>query len=331
MDLSLLSALLLVFALAMYVMLDGFDLGVGTLLLAQRDEQVRNRMVDAISPTWDGNETWLVLAALTLLSGFPRAYGILIPAFYIPVVLMILSLGLRGVSFEFRHNSAKARRRWDTVFASGSLVAGLSQGLIIGGLIQGVDADLDSFGGSPLDTFSPLCLLTAVTVVAGYVTLGLGWLRLKGDAATRAFAVRYQRRIVPAFLGLTIITAVAAAAVQPKLAVAWHRDPIALASCTVAFTACALAIMWLSRRDAADDRIGFGLALAMMLSAVAAIGLSFFPYVVPFKLTLWEAGSGTASREFILIGALVTIPVILAYNAYAYRVFRGRTPEGGWY
>jgi cytochrome d ubiquinol oxidase subunit II len=331
MNLSLASALLLMFALTMYVMLDGFDLGVGALLLAQRDQRVRDRMVDAISPTWDGNETWLVLAALTLLAGFPRAYGILVPAFYIPIVLMILSLGLRGVSFEFRHNSATARRRWDVVFAVGSLVAGLAQGLIVGGLIQGVDADLDSFGGSPLDTFSPFCLLTAVTVVAGYATLGVGWLRLKGDDATRAFARSHQQWLPLAFLGLTIVAGVIAAILQPNLAVSWSGHRLALSFSLFAFTGCALAIVWFADRSNADDRIGFALALAMMLSGVAALGLSFFPYVVPFRLTLWEAASETASRELLLIGALVTIPVILTYNAYAYRVFRGRTPESGWY
>ena len=222
MDLPLLSGLFLVFALTMYVMLDGFDLGVGALLLAQRDERVRNRMVDAIAPTWDGNETWLVMAALMAFGGFPRAYGILVPAFFIPVVLMLMSLGLRGVSFEFRHNSAASRRRWDVVFAGGSLVAGLAQGLVVGGLIQGVDTDLDRFGGSPLDTFSPFCILTGVTVVAGYATLGVGWLRLKGEDATRAFARSYQRWLPLAFLGLTMITSLVAAgrATQPECVMA---------------------------------------------------------------------------------------------------------------
>jgi cytochrome d ubiquinol oxidase subunit II len=319
------------FALAMYVMLDGFDLGVGALLLAQRDQRVRDRMVDAIAPTWDGNETWLIMAAVTLLAGFPRAYGILLPAFYIPVVLMLLSLGLRGVSFEFRHNSETARRRWDIVFAGGSIVAAVAQGLIAGGLIQGVDTDLDSFGGSPLDTFRPFCLLIAVTVVAGYATLGVGWLRLKGDDATRAFARRHQRWLPLAFLGLTIVAGVVAATIQPALILSWRHHGIALSFCLLAFAACALGIALFAGRDDADDHIGFGLALAMMLSAVGALELSFFPNVLPFRLTLWEAASGTASHAFLLIGALVTTPVVLTYTAFAYRVFRGRTPTDGWY
>jgi cytochrome d ubiquinol oxidase subunit II len=244
---------------------------------------------------------------------------------------MLMSLGLRGVSFEFRHNSATSRRRWDVVFAGGSLLAALAQGLVVGGLIQGVDTDLDSFGGSPLDTFSPFCLLTGVTVVAGYATLGVGWLRLKGEDATRAFARSWQRWLPVGFLALAIITGAIAATMQPNLAVSWRHHRIALSFCLLAFTGCALGIAWFARRDDADDRIGFGLALAMMLSGVVAVGLSFFPYAVPFRVTLWQAASAPSTQEFLLIGALVVTPVILIYSAFAYRVFRGRTPAEGWY
>jgi cytochrome d ubiquinol oxidase subunit II len=330
MDLPLISALFLSFALTMYVMLDGFDLGVGALLLTQRDERVRDRMVDAIAPTWDANETWLIMAAITLLAGFPIAYGILIPAFCIPLILMLLSLGLRGVSFEFRHNSVASRRRWDVVFAGGSLVAALAQGVIIGGLVQGVDLDLDSFGGSPLDTFSPFCLLVGLTVLAGYATLGVGWLRLKGEDATRAFARRYQRWLPLAFVALAIASAMIAAAMQPHLMMSWRGHPAALTVCLLAFVGCALAIVSFAARDDVDDRLGFGLALAMMLSAMTALGLSFFPDIVPFRVTLWGAASPPSTHEFLLIGALVATPVILTYTAFAYRVFRGRTPAGGW-
>jgi cytochrome d ubiquinol oxidase subunit II len=331
MDLPLLSALLLVFALTMYVMLDGFDLGVGALLLAQRDELVRNRMVDAIAPTWDGNETWLIMAGITLFAGFPIAYGILLPAFYIPVIVMLLSLGLRGVSFEFRHNSTTSRRRWDVVFAGGSLVAGLAQGVIVGGLIQGVNVNQNVFAGGPLDTFSPFSILMGVTVVAGYATLGVGWLRLKGEDATRAFARTHQRWVPLVFLGLTIVSALIAATLLPNLIASWRDHRAALSFWFVAFTTCALGIAWLAGRDDADDRIGFGLALAMMLSGVVALGLSFFPNVVPFRISLWNAASDSSSHEFVLIGALVATPVILAYTAFAYWVFHGKTPADGWY
>jgi cytochrome d ubiquinol oxidase subunit II len=331
MNLPLIAALFMLFALTMYVVLDGFDLGVGALLLAQRDEQVRNRMVDAIAPTWDGNETWLIMAGVTLLAGFPLAYGILLPAFYIPVIVMLLALGLRGVSFEFRHNSTTSRRRWDAVFAGGSLVAGLAQGVIVGGLIHGVKVEGDAFAGSPFDTFSPFCILTAVTVVAGYATLGVGWLRLKGEDATRAFARRHQRWIPLAFLALTVITVLIAANAQPHLIVSWraHRDVFSF--CLVAFAVCAVAIVSLAGRDEVDDHVGFALALTMMLSAMMALGLSFFPNIVPFQISLWNAASTSASLEFVLIGALAATPVVLTYTAFAYWVFHGKTPAKGWY
>jgi cytochrome d ubiquinol oxidase subunit II len=330
-DLPLLSALFMLFALTMYVLLDGFDLGVGALLLAQRDERVRDRMVDAIAPTWDGNETWLIMAGVTLLAGFPIAYGILLPGLYIPVIVMVLSLGLRGVSFEFRHNSQTSRRRWDVVFAGGSVVAGLAQGVIVGGLIQGVNVNQDAFAGGPLDTFSPFSILIGVTVVAGYATLGVGWLRLKGENATRAFARTHQQWISLAFLGLTIVAALIGAIVQPNLTTSWRDHRVALSLCVFAFTACALGIAWCARRDDLDDRIGFTLALAMMLSAVVALGLSFFPNVVPFRISLWNAASNSESHAFVLIGALVVTPAVLAYTAFAYWVFHGKTPADGWY
>ena len=221
MDLPLLSALFLLFVLTLYVVLDGFDLGVGVLLFAQRDQRVRDRMVDAIAPTWDGNETWLIMAGITLLAGFPLAYSVLLPAFYLPLVAMLLSLGLRGVSFEFRHHSAHARRRWDAVFGGGSLVAALAQGAIVGGLIQGVRIERETFAGGPTDIFTPFCVLTSVTVLAGYATLGAGWLRLKGQGETRSFAGARLRWLALAFLGLTILTSMAAVDVQPELALTW--------------------------------------------------------------------------------------------------------------
>jgi cytochrome d ubiquinol oxidase subunit II len=330
-NLALLSALFMLFALGIYVVLDGFDLGVGVLLFAQRDQRTRDRMVDAIAPTWDGNETWLVMAGITLLAGFSIAYGVLVPAFCIPITAMVVALGLRGVSFEFRHNSATLRRRWDAVFAAGSLVAGLAQGVIIGGLIQGVAVDRNEFVGSPLDTFSLFTLLTGVTVVAGYATLGVGWLRLKGEDATRAFARRHQRWVPLAFLGLTMVTSLVAATVQPSLVGSWPDHRVALSWCFLTFIMCGIGIAWIARRDDVDDRVGFGLALAMMMSGVIALGISFFPYVIPFRMSLWDAASGPETQEFVLIGALIATPVILAYTSFAYWVFHGRTPADGWY
>jgi cytochrome d ubiquinol oxidase subunit II len=244
---------------------------------------------------------------------------------------MLLSLGLRGVSFEFRHNSRTSRRRWDVVFAAGSLVAALAQGVMVGGLIQGVKVDRGAFAGRPLDTFSPFSMLLGVTVVAGYGTLGVGWLRLMGEDATRAFARTHQRWVPLVFLALAVVSVLMAATLQPGLIAAWRDHRGALSSCLLVFTACAVAIAGVAGRDGAGDRIGFGLALAMMLSGMVALGLFLFPNVVPFRISLWTAAADSSTHQFVLIGALVTTPVILAYTAFAYWVFHGKTPAQGWY
>jgi cytochrome d ubiquinol oxidase subunit II len=270
------------------------------------------------------------MAGITLLAGFPLAYSVLLPAFYLPFVAMLLSLGLRGVSFEFRHHSAHARRRWDAVFGGGSLVAALAQGAIVGGLIQGVRIERETFAGGPTDIFTPFCVLTSVTVLAGYATLGAGWLRLKGQGETRSFAGAQLRWLALALLGLTILTSMAAVDVQPELALTWGRHPVALSLLALAFASCAVLIAWAARRDDVADGVAFALAMAMILSGMASLGLAFFPNVIPFKISLWQAASGTASHVFLLIGAGLVTPVVLGYSAFAYSVFRGKTPAEGW-
>ena len=230
MDLPLLSALFAAFAIALYVMLDGFDLGVGAMLLAQTDEQLRDQMVDSIMPTWDGNETWLIMAGVALLAAFPIAYGVLLPAFYLPLIIMLLALGLRGVSFEFRFQAIGARRFWDLAFGLGSIVAALMQGLIVGGLIQGVTVSGESFGGSVFDVFRPFPVLAAVTILTGYIVLGAGWLHLKATLTLRRFAERGLRVAVPCFAALAVATCAVAVFVQPGVRAAWAAYPYILAA-----------------------------------------------------------------------------------------------------
>jgi cytochrome d ubiquinol oxidase subunit II len=328
MDLPLLSALFAAFALSLYVLLDGFDLGVGALLLAQPDERLRDRMVDSITPTWDGNETWLVMAGVTLLAGFPIAYGILLPAFYLPVITMLLALGLRGVSFEFRHQTNKGRRAWDIAFGLGSIIAALMQGLIIGGVIEGVSIDGEHFSGSVLDGFRPFALLSAVAVLSGYVVLGAGWLYLKATATLRTFVERALRSATPVFVGLVVVASIAAAFVQPGMLEAWTTRYPQLIPITVLFFIVAAGL--LRAIGGNSDGRPFALGLTLLALAVAGLGVAIFPDIVPFRLSLWAAASSTLSHVFLLLGAVIVTPVVLGYSAFAYRVFRGKTPEKGW-
>jgi cytochrome d ubiquinol oxidase subunit II len=329
MDLPLLSAAFAAFAITLYVMLDGFDLGVGALLLLQPDEHLRDQMVDSILPTWDGNETWLVMIGVTLLAAFPVAYGIVMPAFYLPITVMLLALGLRGVSFEFRYQVAGKRRRfWDVAFSVGSIVAASMQGLIVGGLIQGVAMTGDQFSGSVSDAFQPFPLVAAATVLAGYVVLGSSWLHLKATARLRSFADRLLRLADPMFAGLVTATCIAAARVQPGVEAAWVAHSAFLILIAVFFFAASAGLM--AAVGGRSDVLPFTLALVLVALGIAGTVRVIFPDIVPFRLTLWAAASSTLSHVFLLIGATIVTPVVLAYTAFAYRVFRGKTPEKGW-
>ena len=328
MTLPLLSALFTAFALALYVMLDGFDLGVGALLLAEKEETLRDRMVDSIMPTWDGNETWLIMAGVALLAGFPVAYGILLPAFYLPLIMMLLALGLRGVSFEFRYQVERGRLAWDIAFSLGSVIAALMQGVVVGGLVQGVAIDAEQFNGSVLDVFSPFCLLVALSVLLGYVVLGAAWLHLKATDALRIFAERILRLATPIFVSLAGAVVIAAAIIQPGIATVWAAHYPFLVPIAVLFAACAL--MLVRATGGNSDARPFALALVMFASGVLGLGIAVFPDIVPFRLSLWDAASAPLSHVFLLSGAVVVTPVVLAYSAFAYRVFRGKTPVQGW-
>lgn len=328
MDLPLLSALFAAFALSLYVMLDGFDLGVGTLLLAQHDEELRDRMVDSITPTWDGNETWLIMTGVALLAAFPIAYGILLPAFYLPLIAMLLALGLRGVSFEFRYQVERGRRAWDVAFGLGSIIAALMQGFIVGGLIQGLAIDGERFSGSVFDVFQPFSLLVAVSVLAGYMVLGGGWLHLKATRSLQGFADRSLRRTTPVFVGLAAATCAAASFVQPGVSEAWTTHSVVLTVVVILFLSTAGALMQAIGGPSALRPFLLGLILFVL--GVAGLGITIFPDIVPFRLTLWQAASASLSHVFLLIGAAIVTPVVLAYSAFAYRVFRGKTPEKGW-
>lgn len=328
MDLPLLSALFVAFALTLYVLLDGFDLGVGALLLLQPDETQRDRMVDSITPTWDGNETWLIMAGVGLLAGFPIAYGILLPAFYIPLIAMLLSLGLRGVSFEFRYQVDRGRRIWDVAFGIGSILAALMQGLIVGGLIRGIAVADDRFSGSVLDVFRPFCVLTAVAALSGYVVLGAGWLHFKASAKLQRFAETCLAVGMPIFVALAVASCVAATFVQPRAQAAWAAHPVVLGVIASVFFVVAAALFRSLGREPAIRP--FLLGLVLFACGVGGLAIVIFPYIVPFQLSLWDAASATLSHVFMLAGAVVVAPVVLAYSAFAYRVFRGKTPEKGW-
>jgi cytochrome d ubiquinol oxidase subunit II len=328
MDLPLLSASFLAFTLTLYVMLDGFDLGVGILLLFQPAKASRDHMVDSITPTWDGNETWIIMAGVTLLAAFPVAYSILLPAFYLPVILMLLALGFRGVSFEFRVQSKQHRREWDIAFGVGSLVAALMQGLVVGGLMQGVTVQNRHFAGSVLDIFRPLPIISGIALLFGYAVLGAGWLKLKSNVSLQDFATRSLRVSAPAFAVLIGIACIDAARIQPGIRAQWASHGTTLGCLVGLFAIAAVMLTALG----GNSRPALPLLLGQLLFIVGISGIAFivFPEIVPFSVSLWDAASSSSSQRLVMIGAACVTPVVLAYSAFAYWIFRGKTPENGW-
>ncbi|HZS65173.1 MAG TPA: cytochrome d ubiquinol oxidase subunit II [Xanthobacteraceae bacterium] len=314
-------------AVAMYVVLDGFDLGIGILFPFARDERQREQMMASVKPFWDGNETWLVLGGGGLFVAFPLAYSILMPAFYIPVLIMLLALVFRGVAFEFRAVAASTVK-WSTAFAGGSLIAALCQGAILGSLIEGVKVENGSFAGGPFDWATPFAGVCALGVVAGYGLLGATWLVMKtaGEVAERARA--QARLLLAAVLFFMAVVSLWTPLELPRIAGRWFSIPniFYLWPVPVITAFVAYAAWWgLERRR---DMLPFFSAIGLFLLGYLGLVISDFPYLVPPTLTVWDTAAAPVSQIFMLVGTLVLLPIILAYTALVYWVFRGKVQEG---
>jgi cytochrome d ubiquinol oxidase subunit II len=331
MDLALIWAALLGFAVLVYVVLDGFDLGVGILFPIARDHDERGRMMNTVAPVWDGNETWLVLGGGGLMAVFPLAYGIVMSALYAPVVVMLLALVFRGVAFEFRWRAEGWRGLWDVGFCAGSVVAAAMQGISLGAIVQGIAIEGRSYAGGWWDWLTPFSLLTGAAVVTGYALLGSLWLNLKltGDLQARLRAPSVPLAI--ASLGFIGLVSVWTPFQNVEFFHRWFDWP------TLGFSVLVPALLALSfwrivAGLAAGRELGpFVAGLAMFVLAVLGIGISFYPFILPPSLTIAEAAAPEASLAFALVGAAILVPVILAYTAYAYWVFRGKVEPGEGY
>lgn len=330
-DLAFVWACLLAFAVLAYVVLDGFDLGVGILFPAFEKGADRDKAMNSIAPVWDGNETWLILGGGGLFAAFPLAYAILMPAVYTPLIAMLLGLVFRGVAFEFRWRTVRAKPAWDIAFFGGSLLAAFSQGVILGAILQGVTVEGRAYAGGWWDWLSGFSLLTGASVVVAYALLGATWLNMKTEGALQAKA----RLIAPWVATLTLIAIGAVSLATPFLQAEyyarWFAWPqIALtAPVPVLLAVTAAALFWslYKRREVAP----FLLSLALFVLTFAGLGISLYPYIVPDTVTIWQAAAPASSQIFMLIGAGVMIPIILAYTGYAYWVFRGKVRDEGYH
>jgi cytochrome bd ubiquinol oxidase subunit II len=307
-----------------YVLLDGFDLGVGILYNFMPNTRSRNLVMSAIAPVWDGNETWLVLGGVALLAAFPLAFAILIPALYFPILVMLLALVFRGVAFEFRFRDAEHKTFWDHGFFYGSLIATLAQGMMLGAFIQGFKVEGRAFAGGALDFLTPFSVLTGIALVFGYGLLGAGWLVLKTEDDIQARARRYGRVcLAVVVIGIVVVslwTPLASDAVFSRW-FSWPNililSPVPIASALVAWAT------WRALSGASQFGGFFG---AVGLFALSYIGMtiSLFPMIVPHHFTLMQAASPPGTQAFLLVGTLFLLPVILFYSGWSYWVFRGK-------
>lgn len=312
-------------AVFMYVLLDGFDLGVGILYPLAPSGGDRSLMMASVAPVWDGNETWLVMGGAGLLAAFPVAFAVLMPALYFPVLLMLLGLVFRGVAFEFRLKAQRWRRTWSVSFFAGSFSAAFAQGLILGSYVHGFAVEGGRFVGSSWDWLHPFVLVTGFGVVAGYALLGATWLVLKTEGDLQHWARRQARRALLATGLFIVAVSVYSPLVHPRVQARWFTEshwlwlaPLPLAT---------LAAFWLAERSlrAARSQAGpFVAAMAIFALCYAGLAVSLFPYVVPHVLTLHDAAAAPQSQAFLLVGTLLLLPVILGYTAWSYWVFRGK-------
>lgn len=320
-------AAIIAFAVLTYVVLDGFDLGIGILFPFLGSDENRTRAMNSIAPVWDGNETWLVMGGGGLLAVFPLAYGVILNALYVPLIIMLLALAFRGVAFEFRGKTRRWKPLWDKAFFGGSLIATLAQGAVLGGLLQGPAVTGRSFSGGPMDWLSWFSLGTALALVAGYVMLGAAWIVLKTSKDLYDRARRIGERALIVTLGFIGLASLATPFLTPDYFQRWFAWPGGLLSALVPILLLGAGIgYWRAIRS---DRglIAYLSGIAIFVLSFAGLGLSIFPYIVPMSITIREAASGTSSLMFTFVGAAIFLPIILAYTAYAYWVFRGKTSE----
>ncbi|SIT09487.1 cytochrome d ubiquinol oxidase subunit II [Paracoccus saliphilus] len=330
-DVTVIWACMIGFAVFAYVVMDGFDLGIGILFPGLKAGEERDQAMNSIAPVWDGNETWLVFGGGGLMAVFPLAYAIILPATYPLIIAMLLGLVFRGVAFEFRWRDPGHRKFWDIAFTLGSVIAALSQGITLGALLQGIRVEDDAYAGGWLDWLSPFSLLTGVSVLLGYGLLGATWLIWKTEGTAQAHARRMAFR-----LGIATFAALAAVSLAtPFLHIdywrRWFELPQVLLTAQVPVLTVICAGIFFQSLAKGHERMPFLMALILFLLGFVGLGISMFPYAVPQAVTIWDAAAPRASQIFLLAGAVVIVPMILAYTGWAYRVFRGKAGIEGYH
>jgi cytochrome d ubiquinol oxidase subunit II len=330
-DIATIWAFIIAFAVFVYVVMDGFDLGLGILFPLFPAKADRDVIMNTVAPVWDGNETWLVLGGGGMMAAFPLAYSVLMPALYTPIIAMLVGLVFRGVAFEFRWRAQGERNRWDLAFAGGSWVAALAQGVALGAILQGIHVEGRHYAGGWWDWLTPFSILTGVSLVVGYALLGATWLVLKTEGGLRDRAYHLCWYLLFAMLAAIGVVSIATPFLHIQYAQRWFTWPNVVLTAPVPIAVAAVAVALLRALANKQDSQPFYLVLALFALSYAGLGISMYPYIVPQSITIWQAASPENSQLFMLVGVAILIPLILGYTAWAYWVFRGKVRAGHGY
>jgi cytochrome bd ubiquinol oxidase subunit II len=330
-DLAFIWAGLIAFAVLAYVIFDGFDLGIGMLFPLAHDKRERDTMMNSVAPVWDGNETWLVLGGGGLFAVFPLAYAVVMPALYAPIIAMLLGLIFRGVAFEFRWRSGTHERFWDFAFTAGSTIATFAQGLALGALVQGIRMKDRAYDGGWWDWFTPFSILTGVALMIGYSLLGATWLILKTEGELQDRAYRWAWLAGIGTLVFIAVVSLCTPMLNPLYQARWFSWPMILYAAPVPILVLACAAVLFIGLERRRELSPFMASIGLFVLSYIGIGISFYPYLVPPTMTIWDAAAPDNSLMFLLVGAVFLIPLILAYTAYSYWVFRGKVDTTGGY
>jgi cytochrome d ubiquinol oxidase subunit II len=324
-DLPLIWYGLIFTAIFLYVLLDGFDLGVGVLFPFAPSDQCRNLLMNSIAPFWDGNETWLVLGGGGLFAAFPLAYAVLMPALYIPVIIMLLGLIFRGVAFEFRFKApGKSRRIWDVSFHFGSLVAAFTQGAILGAVVQGIQVEGRSYAGGAFDWLNAYSVMAGVALIFGYALLGATWLVMKTEDETQAWARKCASYVVGYVAIFLAIVSISMPIMNTEIRTLWFSVPNFFFLLPIPLASLVLLITIWRDLHAGREYRPFFMSFGVFLTGYLGIAISTWPYIVPFKITFRQAAAVPESQSLLLVGTAFMLPVVLAYIGYCYYVFRGK-------
>ncbi|HZV19387.1 MAG TPA: cytochrome d ubiquinol oxidase subunit II [Sphingobium sp.] len=330
-DLTVIWAGIIGFAIVAYVVMDGFDLGIGILFPRFAVGAERDVAINSVAPVWDGNETWLVLGGGGLMAAFPLAYAIVLPALYAPLIAMLLGLILRGVAFEFRWRDPAHRPVWDLAFTVGSTVATFAQGVTLGALLQGITVEGRAYAGGWWEWLSPFSVLTGIGLIVGYALLGAGWLIWKTEGPLQDKAYHYAQRLGIALLVVIALVSLATLDLEAQYHRRWLAYPGVLATAQVPLATLIVSVLFFRSLKRRQHAMPFVYVLGLFGLCIVGLGVSIWPDVIPARLTIWDGAAPYRSQLFMLVGAVVMVPIILAYTGWAYWVFRGKVDTEGYH